>query len=241
MNHVHKQSTQGFTLIELMLAMTFISVLLLAIAMTIIQIGTIYNKGMTVKEINQSGRFIATDVSRTATAAPQLDLTTDMRTNAVGGRLCFASYTYIWNYQFAVELAKDGVPQTGLNVYDGSAKEVHLVKVPDPAKIYCALNGTGGYLYAGIRALDAPKVQELLPSGDSTIGVNRFEIPTATRITDPTTRQNLYTLLYTIGSGKTAAMTPDRSDCLPPGVAGSDLTYCSVQQFGLVLKTGNRV
>ena len=241
MNHVRNHSTQGFTLIELMLAMTFISVLLLAIAMTIIQIGTIYNKGMTVKEINQSGRAISSDVSRTAAAAAGLNLATDMRTNAVGGRLCFASYSYVWNYQFAVELERDGVSQPGLNVYEGSTKELHLVKVPDPAKIYCSMNSTGGYLYAGIRTVDAPSVQELLPSGDATIGINQFTIPSTTRVSDGTTKQSLYTLLFAIGSGRTSAMTTNRLACLPPGTPGSDLTYCNVQQFGLVLKTGSRV
>ena len=69
---------RGFTLIELMLAMTFISVLLLAIAMTIIQIGNIYNKGTTVKEINQAARAIADDVSRSASAASALNIDTDL-------------------------------------------------------------------------------------------------------------------------------------------------------------------
>lgn len=48
----------GFTLIELMLAMAFVSVLLLAIATIAIQAGKLYNRGLTLKSINQSGREI---------------------------------------------------------------------------------------------------------------------------------------------------------------------------------------
>ena len=97
MNHVDK-THKGFTLIELMLAMTFISVLLLAIAMTIIQVGAIYNKGVALKDINQSGRGISDDISRTVAASEAFSLTTDYVTGTDGGRVCLGSYSYIWNY-----------------------------------------------------------------------------------------------------------------------------------------------
>ena len=69
MNRAAKQT--GFTLIELMLAMTFISVLLLAIAMTIIQIGTIYNRGVTLKEVSQAARSISDELNRSITRRPK--------------------------------------------------------------------------------------------------------------------------------------------------------------------------
>src|SRR6218665_2336873 len=101
--------TGGFTLIELMLSMTFVSVLLLAIAMTIIQMATIYNKGMTVKEVNQTSRDISDDLKRSFSASqvfvvntdPAIDSTDYVRiklgSEIVGGRLCTGTYSYIWN------------------------------------------------------------------------------------------------------------------------------------------------
>ena len=47
---------RGFTLIELMLAIAFISMLLLAIAAVGIQVGRIYTRGIVLRDVNQAGR-----------------------------------------------------------------------------------------------------------------------------------------------------------------------------------------
>lgn len=238
MNHVAKTKQNGFTLIELMLAMTFISVLLLAIAMTIIQIGNIYNKGTTVKEINQAARAIADDVSRSASAASALNIDTYLRTNAAGGRLCLGTVTYIWNTAAAYE---SNAPE--LTKYPGAnaAKRVNLVKVPDTTRVYCALNTHNQLTYANILAADVANAQELLPVGDHTLSVTQVAIPSSGVVTDPSTQQNLYTLMFTLGSGKVSAMNAANTECLPPSDPKSDINYCSVQQFTIVLRTGNRV
>ena len=49
---------KGFTLIELMLAMSFISVLLLSIAMVGIQAGKMYSRGIVLRDVNKAGRDI---------------------------------------------------------------------------------------------------------------------------------------------------------------------------------------
>jgi prepilin-type N-terminal cleavage/methylation domain-containing protein len=71
MNHAKKQ---GFTLIELMLAMAFIAMLLLAIALIILQISTIYNRGLTIKEAVQASSAISSDLSQDIAAAPTFSL-----------------------------------------------------------------------------------------------------------------------------------------------------------------------
>src|SRR5690554_2740424 len=114
MNRRTKQ--QGFTLIELTLAMAFISVLLLTIALTIMPIATIYNRGMTYKEVNQAARDVADDLRRSVrnsgvftistTGANTTDYVT-LRNNAnvvIGGRLCLGSTSYIWNTTKGLEL-----------------------------------------------------------------------------------------------------------------------------------------
>lgn len=236
MNRVVK-SSQGFTLIELVLAMAFISVLLLAIAMTIIQVGTIYNRGMTLKEINQSGRAISDDVKRTANASESIVLANDYVTTTAGGRICFGTYSYIWNTAVALERNDANL----VNYESNASKVVRFAKVSDTAKLYCSKNASGGLVYRSIRALDNDKVQELLPPGDHTIGINQFDIPTISLVHDTATTQTLATLQFTLGSGRTSAMNSTQSACLPPTDLNSDLVYCTVQQFTLVLRTGNRV
>lgn len=51
--------SRGFTIIELMLSMTFLAMLMLVIALTTIQISNIYNKGVTLREVNQAGRSVS--------------------------------------------------------------------------------------------------------------------------------------------------------------------------------------
>lgn len=237
MNHVHNQRNTGFTLIELMLAMTFISVLLLAIALSIIQIGNIYNKGITIKEINQASRAIADDLSRSASEAQALTLPDNLRSNAVSGRLCFGNYSYIWN-------TTEGIEQKSPNLMryeDDNAKELRLVKIADSSKIYCAVDSNNVLVHSRIRAVDADRAQELLPGGDHKLGVNALTLPVESRVVDGTTKQSMYTLYFTLGSGKVQAMTDDRTACRGPNDPASDLIYCSVQQFTLVIRTGNRV
>ena len=233
-NHTH---TKGFTLIELMLAMTFISVLLLGIAMTIIQIANIYNKGTTVKDLNQSSRLISNDIMRTAADAQSFNEATDLQVNSGGGRLCIGKFSYIWNTAAAID-RNDAL----LNKFESDpGKRINLVKVPDTAKIYCSLNSEGNLTYSAIRAMDTINAQELLPAGDHTLAINKLEIPEDSVVVDDSTKQTLYTLTYVLGSGNISAMNEDQTACLDPSFANSDLTYCSVQQFTIVLRAGNKV
>ena len=57
---VNKQS--GFTLTELSLSMAMLSVLLIIILLSIFNIVGMYNKGLTLKRVNQSGRAISAEV-----------------------------------------------------------------------------------------------------------------------------------------------------------------------------------
>ena len=235
MNHA-KKTTQGFTLIELMLAMTFISVLLLAIAMTIIQIGVIYNKGMTYKEVNQASRDISDDIRRTISAGSSIDLASDYVTTSAGGRLCTGTSSYVWNNASALQQGTDSNVVSYASKPDG----VRLVKVPDAAKQYCEKNGAALVL-TQIRAIDTTLSKELLKPGDRDLQVNQFSVQTDSRVSDPLTGQQLYTISFVIGTGRVSAMNATQTACLPPGDSSADPEYCTVQQFSLVIRAGNRV
>lgn len=240
MNRVvkHQSAQQGFTLVELMLAMAFIGILLLAIAMTIIQVGVLYNKGLTMKEVSQSSRSITNDVTRTAAEVLTLNLANDYQTSSAGGRLCFGSYSYIWNYAQVVD-SDEAIPDPNIVTYEGEPERtVQLVKVPDPEKIYCSLDSNNVLVHGQIRGLDSAQAQELLPQGDHKLGVYEFVIPTEGAVTDTSIGQSLYSLQFTIGSGNLSAMTDDFTGCRGPNDPASDLTYCNVQQFAIVLRVG---
>ncbi len=239
---------QGFTIIELMLAMTFIAFLLLAIAMTIIQVGSIYNKGTTFKDVDQTSRDINDDLKRTINAAGSITLATDYvltpnAAAAVGGRLCLGSYSYIWNYEKGIAANNPSVAKYQ-NPPVGSAPTdpIRLVKVPDSAKVYCAKNGAN-LVNKDIRSADVLKSQELLKTGDHQLGLHQFAIltPVPTSASDSATGQQMYSLSYTIGTTNINSLNATQTACLDPSVANSDPLYCVVEQFSLVVRVGNGV
>ena len=249
MNHAHNKQ-RGFTIIELTLAMTFISFLLLGIALTIIQIGAIYNKGTTSKEINQASRTINAELERDISAASSLALATDyVITPSVGtpagGRLCLGSYSYIWNYAQALDAGNANVTKYLTAPDSTKTSVIRLIKVADPSRVYCAKNPTNPAALANpnLRSTDTPIVQELLSNGDHELGLHNFGFitPVPASSIDASTGQQIFSLTYTIGTAKVSALNTTQTACLPAGNANADPLYCNVQQFSLVVRAGNGV
>lgn len=121
-----RKQQKGFTLVELMLGMGFVGSLLVLIAIVIIQIMGLYNKGLTLKEVNEVSRIVVRDMQQSISSAdafrlmtdpqPRQDGTTpdpevaldledigaagnnaDYYNNPAGGRLCTGVYSYAWN------------------------------------------------------------------------------------------------------------------------------------------------
>lgn len=256
---INKRRNGGFTIIELTLSMTFVSVLLLAIAMTVIQIATIYNRGMTLKEVNQSSRDISDELRRGFTSsatfminADDTDSTDYIRVRSgstvVGGRLCTGKDSYIWNIGAAVDRVVSGSPSPMANVTrvvsaGGAVGDpIRFVKVPDSNKKYCLKTGS---LPTNRNIVDADvrQMTDLLDAGDHKLALQTFDVRTTDGVYDASTRQRLYTVTYTLSSGEPSAMnlTARPIKCLEPGTANSNLTYCNVQEFTIVLRVGNMV
>ena len=62
----NKKNQQGFTILELLIASTVFSVILLVATAGIIQIGNLYYKGITASKTQETARAIMEEVSRTA-------------------------------------------------------------------------------------------------------------------------------------------------------------------------------
>ena len=253
---------RGFTLIELMLAMTFIAILLLTIAMTVIQMGTIYNRGMAIKEVNQASRDVADDLRRSVQASGVFEInpsgtdTTDFvrfmrpvngNNVAVSGRLCLGSYSYIWNTIAAIET--NFVDRARyLNSAGTAGDTVNFAKVADTGKKYCAKDTNGALLYKNILFADASNTTELLKPGDRTIRVLSFNVTTTASAFDPTSGQRIYQVTYGFGTGTEGSVAEAMvmtngipTSCLPPNDPKSNFTYCNAQQFAIVLRAGNTV
>lgn len=244
---MNQGAKRGFTLVELMLSMAFISVLLLAIAMTIMQIGAAYNRGMTVKEVNQAARLISEDLRYNIAASSSFSfdgssfLVVRSGSVEVGARLCLGTYSYVWNYGRAFETSGATITRYQ-TVPTGRSSDVRFVRVNDSTKAYCQKQtNNDNPLHPNIRSADAPSSQELLKVGDRNLAVQRMEISSTEAMYDGVTGQRLYEVIFTLGAGSITAMNSTQTACLPAGTANADVAYCVVQNFPLVIRAGNGV
>lgn len=219
-----RDKKSGFTIIELVLAMTFVSFLLISIAMSVIQIGNIYNRGLTLKEVNMAARTITSELQRNiASGSPfKIDLGSGNRYqyeytkiessyivqvnggDEYGGRLCLGQYTYIWNYGKFIKLNDINK----LNVYSApdSNRPIRFIKVYDPNSTYCETDSVTGDLINVEIAYSPPigadssfkEPIELLDSSEHDLAIHTFKITTtADDILTPLINEN------TAGDAKT--------------------------------------
>ncbi|MEI6228576.1 MAG: hypothetical protein WCP11_00915 [Candidatus Saccharibacteria bacterium] len=219
-------SKKGFTLIELMLAMGFVSALLLVIAMTVIQIGNIYNRGITLKAVNESGRSIASELQRSVSSSPVFSLDDNYIVKDWGGRLCTGQYSYVWNYAPFIS-AND----SRLNAYDGDTNQIRFIKVIDQNSKYCTED------VSGLPKISKSDATELLNVGDQSMSIHDFSI--SSNAYDSKTKQQLYNIKFLIGTSDMA--TINDGTCKPPSEAGSDMTYCAINEFNITVRAGNKV
>lgn len=115
-----KSSEQGFTLVELMLAMAFLAFLLLFTVNVTMQLTLLYSKGVSTRQINQTGRQVVDAVGRS------LRYTTP-RTPGTQ-RLCLNGTTYAWNTDVNPDANRFNNPLR---------TRVGFVSIADPSEAYC--------------------------------------------------------------------------------------------------------
>ena len=236
----------GFTIVELTLAMTFVSVLLIVIALTVVQIIHIYNKGLTIQQVNQAGRAINTDVRQTLGQSQPLSLSTDLclqgrlgacgalAKDAYGGRLCTGTYTYIWNLGVAL------VDNSAIKNLYSDGQQIRFARVRDDSGRYCSES----QVYTPIPRGDA---SELLAS-DGHLALQSFNIVEIANSAQ--TREALYRIVMEIGTDDADSLqqgsssssnlnTIDQS-CRPPSDSDSLQDFCAVNHFDFTALAGNK-
>lgn len=117
---------KGFTIIELVLAMGFLTTILVTIAILLIQIMSIYQKGLSLRAVNTMGQQLIDELTRTVGGSPIVPninpvpndsgivneqalatalrryyvsntIVEDGRQKQINGVFCTGSYSYIWN------------------------------------------------------------------------------------------------------------------------------------------------
>lgn len=250
---MRKHST-GFTLIELTLAMTFISVLLLAIVMTAIQAGRTYNKGIVLQSVNQSGTHISDTLRRDFLQADarRIALEPTGTTGAVislrgggtekGGRFCLGDYSYVWNTPDVVnKLPPDLTGVTTIQTPSGPGEPINFVRVIDPGGNLCIPNGVGAYP----TQLNGANVTHLLkPKATSTsevvLAIHQMTVVPAVQQTNPdgtVSRDSLYAVSFVLGTSETGEINTEDQSCKPPNDTEANDEFCAINKFEMIART----
>jgi Tfp pilus assembly protein PilW len=228
-------NTNGFTLVELMLAMSFISLLLLAIAMTTIQVSNIYTKGITLREVNQAGRAVSDELQRSIASAVPFEINPASPNNKYisqtgGGRLCTGRYTYAWNFGSALK-GGAGAPLIMNRYTAGDPTQVRFVKVNDSGGTLC--NTT-----PSLPAINRSLATEMLTAGDRDLAIHTFTITKGAE--SATLGQAMYAISMVIGTNDRAELVTGDTSCKPPAEGEGNENYCSVNQFDIIARAGNK-
>ncbi len=217
---MNQQANRGFTLIELTLSMTFVSTLLLSIALLTMQISSIYNRGITMRDVNQAGQVISSDLQRTLNQSAQSEVKSIIRDT--GGRLCVGNTVYAWNY------AKDlNNNNPKFNVFaDGHDGKIRLVKFESGSKSYCEQKGDNTYE-------SIPNdVSDLLTNGGRELSIQSFTMSNPVLIDGG---QALYNIRIKLGTNESIIKD---TGCKEPD-SSVDSEYCAVNEFNIMARSGN--
>jgi hypothetical protein len=248
---MRQRKRDGFTLIELMLAMTFVSILLIAIALLTIYVSNLYTRGITLRQVNEAGLAVSSDLERTIQDSAVFDITPGKANFIVqkdgvddaGGRLCLGKYSYAWNFgkvitKYPSNLAS--LPNYFIKKPDlvtPVGPVVRFVKIVDfnkdlcrptnPAQVALGLPAA----YGGIDN-DPKSTVELLASGDRDLALQAFSLKGSSQ-------KKLYSISLTISTNDQTAIDTATGQCRPPASSQGDPDYCAVNNFDIVARTGN--
>lgn len=231
-----KPFNPGFTVVELMLAIGFISVLLLSVAMVAIQAGKMYNRGIVMRTVNQSGRTISDSLRRDFL---QSSATKIVRSNnpvilvreggeVRSGRICLGQYSYVWNGASAIDNPE--VRTSGSGVVRSGGQAINLARVVDENATLC--QETSGTYPSEIDPVRVTHLLRPITGADVAIAVHHF---TAERVVTTDQSESLYKLSFTLGTSAVAELQDNT--CRPPDDDQANFTFCAINNFEMIVRT----
>ena len=226
-----KQSSKGFTIVELLLAMAGVAVLLVSIAVTTMQLMGMYHKGLTTKSINQAGREVGDSIRRDSLAVGKGKVTY-VPADTVGagglGRLCLGTKAYVWN--IPANLRGGGAEPVKYTKPDGSSGDnIILARTNDATGSLCFADSDGRYSTT-IAMGGVSSATELLKS-QASLAVYDVGV---TFLFDRNGDQ-AYQISYTIGTNREEEINTNDSTCRLQTDNDSNYNFCAINQFKEVI------
>lgn len=246
MQMLSRASKKGFTLIELMLAMAFISALLVMIAMVSIQAGRIYNTGLTLRSVNQSGRtisdtirrdFIRSDQRLVSVASGGSGSVIELKESGVvkSGRFCLGNYSYLWNSPNVL----DGAAGSSGVVIDTTGKPINFVRVADEDGLLCENSGGGYITNLTSGGFDDSKITRLLKTQtdgeDVVLSIHDLSIVPVAEVADSSI--GIFEVDFKVGTSRMSEIDTVNQSCRPPADSESNTEFCAINQFNMMVRT----
>lgn len=225
---------KGFTITELSLAMSLIGVLMFILLLSSMNFVNIYNKGITLKRVNQSGANIALELQANLRRSSEITpRTTTVGPDTFATGVCTGTYSFVWSVYASGDGSGSQPPKVELR-YANPAPEnttVFFAKVRDPTKEMCSASPPAPYkgncpvglspCYQSTELLgDGLVVRDPTPTNDDKGGLNVILSPD----------KKLATVIYTIstnGGEDIINDTTDRAGCQ----GGKEYNFCALNTF----------
>lgn len=225
-----KKGNQGFTLIELMLSMSFIGMLLIATVVTILQVTNQYSKGITLKSINQAGRDLGAAIKRDAANVASISnplVQPDATHTGDLGRLCLGAYTYVWSNPSALR------GDSATEYSDAPGKEIVMARVADGGGHLCVADPSGNYV-TDIKQADST---EMLPNDKGDYAIHEMSYRRIPEGGGAISGVRLYDITYKIGTNQQGTID-STVRCEPPNQATNNYNFCAVNIFEVMVQAG---
>lgn len=239
---IQRRNSGGFTIIELMLALAFISMLLLAIVMTAIQAGRMYSYGATLRSINQAGRDISDMLRRDFIQTDQRQVVRNGDGDVVmglkdggslrSGRVCLGQYSYLWNVP---EVLDDSLTGQAV-VVDHEGQPINFVRVVDSGGGLCRPDASGRYIN---QLTDPSRVTHLLKrqadGREVVLAMHQLQVSSVAGASDSS--DSLFGITMVIGTSRLDEINTSDQSCRPPSDDQSNIDFCSINQFDMIVRT----
>ncbi len=231
-----RKSPQGFTLIELNLAMVFVALLVVGVAIVVVNITKINQRGIMLKTINQTGREVVEQMRRDIAGARADRVQYEFASGV--GRLCLGTVSYVFNTAEALHGASDVIKDE--TKVDRPA--VILVRVEDKDSAWCSRSMTGEFTKKAVITSD--QAVELLQSDEHTLPVAIHSMNVkplvSTATTDKTSAEGLVALTMVLGTNEADTIKAAGSGqviCKPPTDHQTNFDNCAVREFSTVVRS----
>jgi type II secretory pathway pseudopilin PulG len=249
------RTKKGFTIIELMLSMSFLAVLMITIAILTIRIVSIYQKGLAIRAVSSTGRALIDDFTRSVASAPiQIQLlyghddyffshtaTIDVNGHDVTAQLfggfCTGSNSYLWNTGYTIN-----DPTLRLATYSGNS--FHLLKISDPSREICSgysarKNTPGGATYSILSYF--PQVGtadglELLDQSEDALAI--YDFKALGDVQNAITGHSFYAATFILATLRGGVDIFAQGDYCqdPPDNLNTDFNYCAINKFNFAMR-----